>query len=563
MKSEDIRYILSNASVPEHSVEFMWAMSGGAPFLGGDYLFINAADWLLAIGYPLESSYRPDEFDAALRAAVRRIGAQNCWAICPALPSRLRPHIRDRDVYYIRPSASPIPARLDRLAERASLTVTVSTGVEFTSAHRRLWAEFTARRALPGNVQELFARTEHVLSKAPGLSLLNAWDAAGHLAACLLLDHAPHRFTSYLLGAHSRIHYTPYASDLLFREMILAARRSGKEFLHLGLGVNDGIRRFKTKWGATPGPAYEYAEWCEPAGIGRELAHMARTLAAVPREPLSRPRSTAAFPRQRSFRMLWEVEKGGRKSWIGGTAHFFCFSFASSFRRLFKHVDTVVFEGPLDPSSLAQISEFGQHPEPGAPCLIDILSDEEIRCLERVVHGPRGFWARLLNCEWTDGPDVRNLLSETRPWMAFFSLWTSYLARHGWSGSVDLEAWQIAQEMGKAVRLLESLQEQIETLENIPIPRIAGFLRDCRSWGRYIRRNVRAYLKADLDGMFGTTVEFPTRTEAVIQRRDARFLHRMKPFIEAGSAAVFVGSAHMINLPGMLADAGFRVRRCR
>ena len=100
-------------------------------------------------------------------------------------------------------------------------------------------------------------------------------------------------------------------------------------------------------------------------------------------------------------------------------------------------------------------------------------------------------------------------------------------------------------------------------LENIPISRITDFLRNCHSWERFIRRNVRAYLKADLDGMFGTSIEFPTRTEAVIQRRDSRFLYRMKPYIEAGSAAVFVGSAHMINLPGMLADAGFRVRRCR
>jgi len=42
----------------------------------------------------------------------------------------------------------------------------------------------------------------------------------GHLAACLLLDSAPRRFTSYLLGARFRINFTPYASDLLFRETI-------------------------------------------------------------------------------------------------------------------------------------------------------------------------------------------------------------------------------------------------------------------------------------------------------------------------------------------------------
>lgn len=86
--------------------------------------------------------------------------------------------------------------RLERLAGRASASLRVEEGLTFTAAHRRLWAEFTGRVALPANVRELFARTEAVLSQAPGLSLLNAWGANGHLAACLLLDSAPRRFLS-------------------------------------------------------------------------------------------------------------------------------------------------------------------------------------------------------------------------------------------------------------------------------------------------------------------------------------------------------------------------------
>jgi uncharacterized protein YbaP (TraB family) len=261
--------------------------------------------------------------------------------------------------------------------------------------------------------------------------------------------------------------------------------------------------------------------------------------------------------------MLWEVAKDGRRSWIGGTAHFFCYSFEQSFRELFEKVDTVLFEGPLDRESLDQVSAIGRDPGPESPRVIDALSEEDIRRLERVVCGPRGFWARCLGFEHSDPPDVRHLLSHTRHWMAFFSLWTSFLARQGWSQSVDLEAWHLAQDMGKAVRCMESIAEQIETLEGIPLPRIVKFLRSCREWHRYIKRNERAYLKGDLDRMFGTSIEFPTRTELVIHRRDARFLERMRPFLEQGRCAVFVGSAHMINLRGMLAEAGFSVRRRR
>jgi uncharacterized protein YbaP (TraB family) len=168
-----------------------------------------------------------------------------------------------------------------------------------------------------------------------------------------------------------------------------------------------------------------------------------------------------------------------------------------------------------------------------------------------------------MGAEQPNPPDVRGLLARTRPWMAFFSLWTGFLARRGWTQSVDLEAWHLAIEMGKAVRGMESIPEQLETLESIPMPRIVNFLRQCREWDRYIRRNVRAYLKGDVERMFGTSIEFPTRTELVIHRRDARFLERMRPFIEQGRCAVFVGSAHLIDLRGMLAEAGFSIRRAR
>jgi uncharacterized protein YbaP (TraB family) len=278
---------------------------------------------------------------------------------------------------------------------------------------------------------------------------------------------------------------------------------------------------------------------------------------------MSKEQFMASLPKQRRFRMLWEVEKDGRTSWIGGTAHFFCYSFENSLRKLFEKVDTVLFEGPLDPASLDQVSATGRRPDPQSPRLIDALTQSEIRSLERVVCGPRGFWESLLGARSPDPPDVGYFLARTRPWMAFFSLWTGFLARHDWNQSVDLEAWQLAHDMGKAVCAMETIPEQIETLERISIERIVNFLRQCRRWKPYIRRYERAYLKGAVDDLYGTSVEFPSRSEHVINRRDAVFMERMRSRLEAGRCAVFVGSAHMLNLRRMLAEAGFTVRRGR
>ena len=125
---------------------------------------------------------------------------------------------------------------------------------------------------------------------------------------------------------------------------------------------------------------------------------------------MSKQQFLASLPPQRRFAMLWEIEKDERRSWIGGTAHFFCYSFEYSFRELFERVDTVLFEGPLDQASLDQVAEVGRSPAAGSPRLIDALTEEEIRRLERVVCGPQGFWARLLGFN-----------SQRRPGCASFS----------------------------------------------------------------------------------------------------------------------------------------------
>ena len=44
----------------------------------------------------------------------------------------------------------------------------------------------------------------------------------------------------------------PGVSDLLFKEMAGLAWERGRKTLNLGLGINQGIRRFKGKWGGYP-----------------------------------------------------------------------------------------------------------------------------------------------------------------------------------------------------------------------------------------------------------------------------------------------------------------------
>ena len=128
----DLASVLEQARVPEHSAPFMQAMSQGTAFLEGEYLFLTADDWLMAIGYPLSGEYAHDSFERALAAALRRVPKRlegvDCWAIGPDLPARLAGHVTDRDTFYILPCDAPVPARLRRPVEIAAEKLTVREG---------------------------------------------------------------------------------------------------------------------------------------------------------------------------------------------------------------------------------------------------------------------------------------------------------------------------------------------------------------------------------------------------------------------------------------------------
>ena len=567
---------LGITTVPEHSTAFMRAMSGGETFERDGFLFFADDTWLIAVGYPLHGTYTPERFSRSLTAAIAERAPKDCWAIAPELPLDIAPHCAENDVYYILDTASPIPKQLRNPVAKATADLRIDEAKEFTPAHRKLWAEFLRRRNLRPQVQELFARTPFVL-RAPDtdIRLLNAWDSAGNLAACMVMDYAPKEFSAYIIGAHSRIAYTPHAGDALFAAMLENARKEGKRYVHLGLGVNQGIARFKKKWGGIPSLPYKAAAWqtaqtANPASGVHDKSGLREAIAASFLSPLEsqqiNPTDRFLFgkrlpPEQRPYAMLWELRKNGNVSWIGGTAHSFCYSFSSEFHKLFNAVDTVIFEGPLDAASLAAFGRHGKTRDDDTPCLQSLLTEKEILHLERVVCGPQGSVAKFLNMAWPAPANVRHILANHRPWSVFFTLYYAFLERHGWNKSVDLEAWEIAHDRGRNVIGMESIDEQIASLESVPLERILRFLQHPESWKQRMQQSLSAYLAGDLVRMLNTSTEFPTRTERVISVRDEHFRQRMRPYIEQGRTAVFVGTAHMLNLENMLREDGFTVTK--
>lgn len=257
---EQEEWILEKAYVPEHIVSLMTIISKGEPFLLNGYLFYVGDTWGILVGYPLGSEFSQDEFMPVFRD-VSSLHSKRSWSVvAPKLPEELLQSCSERqtDTYFTL-SYDDFDSKesLRRIAEKATSRLMVEVTREMSPEHEILIEEFVEREKPEIIIEEFYhAMPGYVLRSATAL-VLNARDFNGGLSAFYVLDLGANTFATYVVGCHSKERYVPHASDLLFFEMVNMARESGKGYVHLGLGVNQGIRRFKEKWGGKPTLTYE------------------------------------------------------------------------------------------------------------------------------------------------------------------------------------------------------------------------------------------------------------------------------------------------------------------
>ena len=263
LSPEQAEYISRKAYVPEHIINLMVGISDGESFLVGDYVFFAKGDWLIFIGYPLGLAYQVNDFTAALNDTIKKFNPRYTWFIAPEMPEPFLHAARQResDEYYkLDIQNQQVKKNLIQTIQKASADLTIEKSRHFSKEHVTLTREFLRREKISPRVSELFRRIPEYVARSSTSLVLSAWDPNRNLSAFYVIELAAWEFATYVVGCFSKSHYVPHASDLLFFEMINLAKENHKEYIHLGLGVNEGIRRFKKKWGGIPFLKYEFCE---------------------------------------------------------------------------------------------------------------------------------------------------------------------------------------------------------------------------------------------------------------------------------------------------------------
>ncbi|HVP79943.1 MAG TPA: hypothetical protein VMV04_18835 [Thermodesulfobacteriota bacterium] len=256
-------YVSERAYVPEHIVNLMEPISKGEPFLKEEHLGFTKDNWLILVGYPLDGDFSQARTERVVKQVVDRYRPELLWFIGPEILPSLLDSCKERETdryYTLAIEKTNVKPSLQRVADKASKELTVERSRSFSREHEALISELLKREKLPPRVRELYRAMPYYVVRSSSACVLNGRDKNGKLCAFFVVELGAKNFSAYVLGSHSKKHYVPHASDLLFYEMIKLTREHGKHTIHLGLGVNAGIKRFKEKWGGIPSLSYEFCE---------------------------------------------------------------------------------------------------------------------------------------------------------------------------------------------------------------------------------------------------------------------------------------------------------------
>jgi len=572
---EQEHYILKKAYIPEHIPALMSLISRGEPELVEDCVAFRGDGWLILVGYPLESEASPGRVEAVIDRALEYYRPASAYIIAPSIPGK---YLRggapaDNDRYYILSLDGYAPgARLSREVKKASEKLRLVKTRVMNDGHRELTREFLERVTLPDTIKELYLSMPRYVEGSDTALVLEARTVEDKLSAYFVVDTAAEGFLTYLVGCHSKKDFVSHASDYLFHEMVSFARDTGKREINLGLGVNPGIARFKTKWGGSPGPGYQSCEYIA-AETNRKIKMAAPRPETAGRDEnggaKAAPSNFMLWPLrrlkgERKLRMAWKLHYRGKESVLAASAHFSPYSFRTSLERLVGEARTVIFEGPLDAPEMEKVRAHGTGGG-NAPSLCDALRPSTIEKINLALGCPErmqspAFVAKARAMGLFDNyrqDETRGL----RPWMALFRIWTRLLSGQGWRGSVDLEAYCIARAMGRKVVFLETIEDQVAAMEGIPFEKIVSFFEDFDRWEGFARRYRKNYVKGDIDAIMDSTLVFPTRCASIVDRRDPVFFEGMKPYVEEGGALAFFGVIHMRGVISLLRQWGCEVKK--
>jgi hypothetical protein len=218
---------------------------------------------VVLVGYPLHDPFDGTAMAAAVDQALQTPGLERITVIGPVRPPQASATSETaEDHYYALPL--PVPAagqKLKNLLRRAGRDVRLVAGRSFENDHAALVQRYLDKRTLAAGTRQIFRQLTSYVETSVGSLIVSARRPDGRLAAFAVGEFGSLSTAFFMFCFRDPDLAPPGSADLTLSGLLQEARQRGQTCMNLGLGVSDGIRFFKRKWGAELFLPYIETSW--------------------------------------------------------------------------------------------------------------------------------------------------------------------------------------------------------------------------------------------------------------------------------------------------------------
>jgi len=255
--------VTAAAVVPEQVVGYVNAVAGSKPRMFGSCVGYSSGAAVVLVGYPLHDPLDGPAMAAAVDLAIQTAGLERITVIGPVRPPQAPETSKIvKDQYYALPLPEPDAGqKLKNLLRRAGRDVRLVSGRRFENDHAALVQRYLDERPLAAGTRQIFSRLANYLAASAGSLIVSARRPDGRLAAFAVGEFTALSTAFFMFCFRDPVSAPPGSADLTLSGLLQEARQRGQTRMNLGLGVSDGIRFFKRKWGAEPFLPYVETSW--------------------------------------------------------------------------------------------------------------------------------------------------------------------------------------------------------------------------------------------------------------------------------------------------------------
>lgn len=264
------------------------------------------------------------------------------------------------------------------------------------------------------------------------------------------------------------------------------------------------------------------------------------------------------LPHSRS--LLWQVSGNGlsKPSYLFGTIHIIGgedFVIGSNVEKKLSKAGTLVLEMDMkniNPMSIATVSLL-----PDNKTVKDYLDPDDYELLKSYFVDTMQLSPMVFN----------NAYARMKPFFLQQMLYIRYLGEN--VESYELSFTRIAEEYGIEVSGLETLEQQLGFMDNIPMDQqLEGLVRSIRDFKAEVEtfdELLEAYKKQDVDELFKLVTghqDMKDITNTLLDERNADWIPKLEKHFSKGNAFVAVGAGHLGGKTGviqLLRDKGYTV----